>query len=119
MKISVENMPVGVTEEGLKDMFGQIGEVQSVTIKSDLLAMLTSRPTETGVVDMTLEVDAYRAINCFEGAAFSDRKIHVKETYPMLEKAKNMFEHLADGYSLAGNKALADYERWKERHNIN
>jgi RNA recognition motif-containing protein len=112
MKISVENLPADITEEGLKDVFGQIGEVQSVKLKTDLF---TWQPNGQGIVDMTLEVDAYRAINCFEGAAFKDRKIHVKETYPLLEKAKNVLEHITDGHSLLDLKPLAGLERWKEQ----
>src|SRR5450759_5959806 len=98
MKISVENLPSDITEDSLKDVFAQMGEVQSVKIKTDLL---TWRPNGQGIVDMTLEVDAYRAINCFEGATLKDRKIHVEETYPLLEKAKNVIEHITDGHSLS------------------
>lgn len=112
MKISVENLPAGITEEGLKDVFGQIGEVQSVKLKTDLL---TWRPNGNGIVDMALEVDAYRAINCFEGAAFNDKKIHVQEAYPLFEKAKNAFEHITDGYSLSDLNPLPGFERWKEQ----
>ncbi|MGC1454130.1 MAG: RNA-binding protein [Nitrospirota bacterium] len=112
MKISVENLPADITEERLKDVFGQMGEVQSVKLKTGLL---TWQPNGQGIVDMTLEVDAYRAINCFEGATFKDRKIHVKETYPLLEKAKIAFEHLTDGHSLSDFKPLAGLERWKEQ----
>jgi RNA recognition motif-containing protein len=112
MKISVENLPVGITEERLKDVFSQIGEVQSVKLKTDLL---TWEPNGQGIVDMALEVDAYRAINCFEGATFKDRKIHVKETYPLLEKAKNVLEHITDGHSLSDFKPLAGFERWKDQ----
>jgi RNA recognition motif-containing protein len=112
MKISVENLPPDMTEERLKDVFAQMGEVQSVKLKTDLL---TWQPNGQGIVDMTLEVDAYRAINCFEGAAFSDKRIHVREAYPLLEKAKNMFEHMTDGYSLPDLKPLASFEHWKEQ----
>ncbi|MCK9418122.1 MAG: RNA-binding protein [Nitrospirae bacterium] len=112
MKISVENLPNSITEERLKDVFGQMGEVQSVKLKTDLL---TWQLNGQGVVDMTLEVDAYRAINCFEGAIFTDKKIHVKETYPLFEKAKNALEHITDGHSLSDLKPLASFERWKEQ----
>jgi RNA recognition motif-containing protein len=112
MKISVENLPADITEERLKDVFGQIGDVQSVKLKTDLL---TWQPSGQGIVDMTLEVDAYRAINCFEGATFKNRKIHVTEAYPLLEKAKNVFEHITDGHSLSDFKPLASFERWKEQ----
>jgi RNA recognition motif-containing protein len=116
MKITVDNLPADMTEERLKDVFGQMGEVLSVRLKTDLL---TWQPNGQGVVDMTLEVDAYRAINCFEGATFKDRKIHVKEAYPLLEKAKNAFEHITDGYSLPDLHLLSTFERWKERRKEN
>lgn len=90
MKILVENLPADITEERLKDVFSQIGEVQSVKIKTELL---TRKPTGNGIVDMTLDIDGYRAINCFEGATFKDRQIHVKEAYPLLERAKRMIEN--------------------------
>jgi ELAV like protein 2/3/4 len=112
MKISVENLPTDITEDRLKDVFGQVGEVQSVKLKTDLL---TWQPNGNGIVDMTLEVDAYRAISCFEGALFKDRKIRVKEAYPLFEKAKNALEHFTDGQSLSNFKPLANFERWREQ----
>jgi ELAV like protein 2/3/4 len=116
MKISVENLPIDITEDRLKDVFGQIGEVQSVKLKTDLL---TWQPNGQGIVDMSLEVDAYRAINCFEGASFKNGKIHVTETYPLLEKAKNAFEHITDGHSLSDFNPLASFERWKDHFKEN
>lgn len=113
MKISVENLPADITEDNLEGVFSQMGEVQSVKIKTDLLPW---RPSGHGIVDMTLEVDAYRAINCFEGATFKDRKIHVKETYPLLERAKNVIERITDGHSLSDFNPLTSFERWKEQH---
>jgi RNA recognition motif-containing protein len=112
MKITVENLPADITEEGLKEVFGQIGEVQSVKLKTDLF---TWQPNGQGIVDMALEVDAYRAINCFEGASFKDRKIHVREAYPLLEKAKIAFEHITDGHALTNFNPLTSFERWKDQ----
>jgi RNA recognition motif-containing protein len=111
MKISVENLPIDITEDRLKDVFGQIGEVQSVKLKTDLL---TWQPNGQGIVDMSLEVDAYRAINCFEGASFKNGKIHVTEAYPLFEKAKIAFEHITNGHSLSVFNPLASFERWKD-----
>lgn len=112
MKIIVENLPADITEDGLKAVFDQIGEVRSVKLKTGLL---TWQPMGHGIVDMTLEVDAYRAINCFEGAAFNKNKIHVQEAYPLLEKAKTAFEQITDGYSLSDLNPLPSFERWKEQ----
>lgn len=114
--IFVENLPSDITEDGLKDVFAQMGEVESVKIKPELLTLLSSHPQDYGIVEMALEVDAYRAINCFEGAAFKDRKIHVKEAYPLFAKAKNMFDHMTDGYQFSEFNPLASFERWKDQH---
>ena len=114
--IFVENLPSDITEDRLKDVFAQIGEVESVKIKSELLTLLSTHPQGYGIVEMALEVDAYRAIHCFEGATFKDRKIHVKEAYPLFEKAKNMFEHITDGYQLSDFNPMASFERWKHQH---
>lgn len=114
--IFVENLPSDITEDGLKDVFAQMGEVQSVKIKPELLTLLSAHPQDYGIVQMTLEVDAYRAIHCFEGATFKDKKIRVKEAYPLLEKAKNMLEHITDGYQLSNFNPMASFERWKDQH---
>ena len=107
-KIFIENLPSDMTEEGLKNVFAQIGEVHSVKIKTELLARFTHEHKGYGIVEMALDVDAYRAINCFEGATFKDRKIHLEEDKPLLEKAKSMFDHIKDIQALAG------LVRWKE-----
>jgi len=113
MKIFIDNLPPDITEESLKGVFAQIGEVESVKIRTDLLS---KTPARHGIVDMALELDGYRAINCFEGATFKDRKIHVKEAYPWLEKAKIAFEHFSDGYTMRYFSPMAAISRWQEQH---
>jgi RNA recognition motif-containing protein len=108
----VENLPPDITPEKLKNIFDQIGEVQSVRIKTEYLTM---RPKCSGVVDMALEVDAYRAVNCFEGAEFKNGKIHLKEEDPLMERARHVLTDLSDGYDRVSTKMVADitdsYER--------
>jgi RNA recognition motif-containing protein len=89
-RISVENLPPGITEERLRDIFSQIGEVQSVRIQTDLI---THRPTGRGFVEMSLDVDAYRAVDFFEGATMVDRKIHLVEDIPLFDRAKDIITH--------------------------
>jgi RNA recognition motif-containing protein len=110
----VENVPSDITREALEVVFAQFGEVRSVRIKNDLRTILTDHPAVYGVVEMELEIDAYRAINCFSGATFGNRKILVKEAYPLFEKTKNVFEHFRDSYALTGFKPLAAFNRWKD-----
>jgi RNA recognition motif-containing protein len=108
----VENLPPDITPEKLRNIFDQIGDVQSVRIKTDYLTM---RPKCSGVVDMALEVDAYRAVNCFEGAEFKNGKIHLKEEDPRMEKARHVLTDLSDSYERVSTKLVADitdsYER--------
>jgi RNA recognition motif-containing protein len=116
IKIYVENLPADISEDRLKDIFTQIGEVQSVRVKPDLLTLLTDHPTGSGIVEMTLDVDSYRAVHCFEGATFKDRKIHLEEVKPLLDKAKDMFDHLAEGHTLPTFNPMAALDRWKAQH---
>ena len=86
-KVRVENLPSDITEERLKDVFTQFGDVQAVTIKTHFL---TGLPKGYGFVKMSLDVDAYRAVNILDGTTFKNRKIHLKEEIPLIEKAKQM-----------------------------
>jgi RNA recognition motif-containing protein len=104
-RISVENLPPDITEERLKDIFSQIGEVQSVKIQTDLI---TRRPTGRGFVDMSLDVDAYRAVNFFEGATIKDRKIHLAEAMPLVDRAKDIFAN-------AIMRQKLNFGRWMEK----
>ncbi len=91
-KIYVENLPSDITEERLKDIFSQIGEVESVKIQKDLF---THRSKGAGYVEMQLDVDAYRAVLCFNGATFKDRQIHLKEAKPFHERAREILRERA------------------------
>ena len=84
IKVFIENLPSDITEDSLMDVFSQIGSVESVKIQVDLL---THRPKGSGYVEMSLDVDAYRAVNCFNGATFKDRKIYVQVAIPFYERA--------------------------------
>lgn len=90
MKIMIENLSSDITEEGLKNIFDQIGAVESVRINTDLLSR---RPKGSGYVEMSLDVDAFRAINCLNGASFKDKKVSLKEAQPLLEQAKHILKH--------------------------
>ncbi|HUI67302.1 MAG TPA: RNA-binding protein [Nitrospirota bacterium] len=90
-KVRVENLPTDITKERLIDIFSQIGDVQSVTIKTDLL---TGQPKGYGFVEMSLDVDAYRAINILDGTTFRDKRIHLKEEKPLIERAKEILTQI-------------------------
>jgi RNA recognition motif-containing protein len=100
-RIYVKNLPSDITEERLKEIFAQIGDVSSVRLKTDLI---TKRPKGCGFVEMSLDVDAYRAVHCFDGATMKDRKIELTESHPLLDRAKNLF---AQGMSNVNLQALS------------
>ncbi|MGE5172765.1 MAG: RNA recognition motif domain-containing protein [Betaproteobacteria bacterium] len=101
-KIFVENLPFDITEDMLKDIFAQIGDVESVKIQTDLI---THRPKGSGYVEMSLDVDAYRAVHCFNGATLKDKKIYLKEAKPFYERAKDM---LRQRVSMLAQQVTAD-----------
>ncbi|HUK99824.1 MAG TPA: RNA-binding protein [Nitrospirota bacterium] len=90
MKIIVENLPSDITEESLKTIFDQIGAVESVKINTDLLSR---RPKGSGYVEMSLDVDAFRAVNCINGASIKNKRVSLKEAQPLLEQAKHVLMH--------------------------
>ncbi len=64
------------------------------------------RPTGYGLVEILLDVDAYRAVNILEGTSFNSRKIHLTEEEPLIEKAKEILLHLAQkGERDLGNRS--------------
>ena len=108
VKIIIENLPPDLTKEGLRGIFDQIGEVESVKINTELL---TRRPKGSGYVEMSLDVDAFRAINCFNGASIKNKKVSLKEVQPLLKQAKYILKRTTSLQFLTSNqkeKALQD-----------
>ncbi len=91
-RIYVENLPKDISEENLKDIFAQVGAVEAVKIQT---ALLTRHSKGAGYIDMSLDVDAFRAVNCFDGAMLNDKKIHLKEAKPLHERAKDVLRRRA------------------------
>jgi RNA recognition motif-containing protein len=86
-KIRVDNLSCDITEDNLMDVFSQVGAVESVKIQTDLL---TWHSKCSGYVEMSLDVDAYRAVHCFNGATFNDKRIHITEDKPLYERARDV-----------------------------
>jgi RNA recognition motif-containing protein len=77
-KIYVGNLPYSATEDELRDLFGQHGEVQSVSLVND---RETGRPRGFGFVEMGGE-DADAAIQALDGAQMGGRTLKVNEARP-------------------------------------
>jgi RNA recognition motif-containing protein len=79
----VGNLPYGVTEDDLKKLFSEAGEVQSVKIVVD---QYSGRPRGFGFVEMTSKAEAEKAISLLNGKVLTDRTLIVNEARPQKKK---------------------------------
>src|SRR5262245_43871646 len=79
-KLYVGNLPFSATDDSLKEMFGQAGQVESARIITD---RDTGRSKGFGFVEMSTEQEASAAIKKFNGADLNGRSITVNEARPM------------------------------------
>lgn len=79
MNIYVANVNFRATEEELKNLFSQYGEVSSVKILKD---RETNRSRGFGFVEMPDDDQGRTAINSLNGSEFSQRNLVVKEALP-------------------------------------
>ncbi len=74
-KIYVGNLPFSATESEIRELFGQYGAVESVSLPSD---RDTGRPRGFGFVEMA-RADASRAIQSLNGKPLGGRPLRVNE----------------------------------------
>jgi RNA recognition motif-containing protein len=79
-KLYVGNLPFSATDDSLKEMFGQSGQVESARIITD---RDTGRSKGFGFVEMSTEQEATDAIKKFHGMDFAGRALTVNEARPM------------------------------------
>lgn len=82
-KIYVGNLSFQTTEADISDMFGKLGQVESVQIITD---RDTGRSKGFGFVQMTDDSAAEKAIAEFNGKEVNGRKLTVNEARPMEKK---------------------------------
>ena len=82
MKIYVGNLPYEVTEDDLRQVFEQSGEVGSVTIIND---KYSGRSKGFGFVEMPSEAEGKAAIESLNGNDLKGRTINVNEARPRTE----------------------------------
>lgn len=83
MKLYVGNLPYAITENELKDLFGQAGEVKSANVIMD---KFSGRSKGFGFVEMSSEEEAQKAIETFNGYQMGERTLIVNEARPMEER---------------------------------
>ena len=76
MKLYVGNLSFDATENEIRDLFGQYGEVSEVNLITD---RETGRPRGFGFVELTDDNAAREAIGALDGKEFGSRQIKVNE----------------------------------------
>jgi RNA recognition motif-containing protein len=79
-KLYVGNLPFSATDDSLREMFSQAGQVDSARIITD---RDTGRSKGFGFVEMGSDQEASAAIQKFNGADFEGRSMTVNEARPM------------------------------------
>ena len=78
-KLFVGNLSFQATEEDLRELFAQAGNVETVRIITD---QFTGRPRGFGFVEMATKEEAQKAVEMLNGRLFRDRNLGVDEARP-------------------------------------
>ncbi len=79
-KLYVGNLPFSATEDSLRELFSQAGNVETAAIIMD---RMSGRSKGFGFVEMVTEEEAQAAISMFNGSEQQGRKLVVNEARPM------------------------------------
>lgn len=82
-KMYVGNIPYNATEEDLREMFSEIGEIESLKIMKD---NFTERSKGFGFIEMVDENDAKKAIATLNGKDFIGKSLTVAEARPQQKR---------------------------------
>ena len=83
MNIYIGNLDYGVSEEDLREAFGEFGEVSSANIISD---KFTVRSKGFGFVEMPNDAEANQAIDALNDTDLNGRSIKVNQARPREER---------------------------------
>ncbi len=83
MNIYIGNLDYGVTEDDLREAFGEFGEVSSANIISD---KFTGRSKGFGFVEMPSDAEANQAIDALNDTDLNGRSIKVNQARPREER---------------------------------
>jgi RNA recognition motif-containing protein len=85
MRIYVGNLPYSVTDEDLREVFGEYGEVASAEVIKD---KFSGQSKGFGFVDMPNNSEADAAIKELNEAVIKGRKLTVNEARPRAERPR-------------------------------
>lgn len=99
MNIYVGNLPYSATEEQLRTMFGQYGDVSSASIVKD---RDTGRSKGFGFVEMTNDSAAEQAIQALNESDMNGRNIKVNQARP--KEARSDRPRTGGGFRSSGDR---------------
>jgi RNA recognition motif-containing protein len=78
-KLYVGNLPYSTSEDDLRQMFSEAGNIRSITIPMD---KMSNRPRGFAFVEMETGEEASKAISMFNGQEMDGRTLNVSEARP-------------------------------------
>jgi cold-inducible RNA-binding protein len=99
-RLYVGNVSFKVTEDDVKELFSEAGEVVSVKLIKDAA---TGRLRGFGFVEMASKEDAQKAISMLNGKTFMDRNIVVNEAKPQ-ERRERGYSRERSGFGGRGGR---------------
>jgi RNA recognition motif-containing protein len=84
-KIFVGNLHYDASEDALREVFSEIGEVESVKIITD---MASGRSKGFGFIEMSSEDDVEKAIERLNNTKFMDRTLIVNKAKPQTDRGR-------------------------------
>jgi RNA recognition motif-containing protein len=96
-KMYVGNIPYNATEEDLRELFSEYGEIESLKIMQD---QFTNRSKGFGFIEMVNEEDAKKAIATLNGKDFKGKSLTVAEARPQQKR---------QGFNKGSNKRSSGY----------
>ncbi|HLY25209.1 MAG TPA: RNA-binding protein [Aggregatilineales bacterium] len=100
-KLYVGNMAYSTTEEQIRELFSQAGEITEVALITD---RETGRAKGFGFVEMATEEGAQEAIKRFNGHNLNNRTLTVNEARPREERSGGGGGYRGGGYSGGGDR---------------
>jgi RNA recognition motif-containing protein len=96
-KMYVGNIPYNASEEELRELFSEYGEIESLKIMKD---QFTDRSKGFGFIEMASEEDAKKAIAALNGKDFKGKSLTVAEARP--QQKRQGFSKRGSGYGGSG-----------------
>jgi RNA recognition motif-containing protein len=105
-KLFVGNLSYSTTEEELRELFSQAGNIKAVTIPMD---RTTDRPRGFAFVEMESPAEAQKAITLCNGQMLGGRQINVNEARP--PEARSSFGGGGGGTGGGNREGGRDFNR--------